>query len=183
VIVVACFLNLEGPKRGPPSVDISVFHCESHDTFSICLIDLSTILDCPEEDTSVASIILLYSLLCSHALIAYSSSPDPYNILELFALIHHLLYFSFSGETKALNACIGSSLELIFLSSDKGLKNSEKILNSVLQFEDGYDDAVVARNQVRELMKEVFTDRSGIAIPPSKPRNLGDFLTSTLCNR
>ena len=116
-------------------------------------------------------------------MIAYSSKDAPHSLLEQFAIFHHLLYYSFSGENKAMASVIGSSIELVMLSSEKGAKSGDRLLESLLKYEDGFDDELVARNQLRELLTEAFPNRNGIVIPPCSTGDLASFLTGVLATK
>jgi hypothetical protein len=78
-----------------------------------------------------------------------------------------------------MRSVVGSKTELFILSSEKSLKSDEKqIIDNLLKFEDGYTDDVVARNQLREVVTEIFPEKSGIAAANSlNPQDMLSFLT------
>lgn len=147
--------------------------------YILCVIDVSSILECSEDDTTAAAIVLLYSLLCSETLLAYSSVQSatlPHSLLEQFVIFHHLLYFAFAGDTKVMSSVIGAGAELLVLSSDKNTKNSEKAITDLLmKFEDGFDEEITARNQLREVLGQIFIKRSGKSV--STPALMGGYET------
>jgi hypothetical protein len=83
-------------------------------------------------------------------------------------VFHHLMYYSFSGDPKTMCSVIGSGIEFVVLSSEKSLKSNEQsIVDSLIKFEDGFDEEISSRNQLREFLAEIFPCKSGkmVSIP------------------
>lgn len=167
MLTVTCIAQIDKPEHTRPRGDLHLYESSTANDFAVLLIDVSSIINCSEEETSAAAVILLFSLLCSELLVAYSvpNIPHPHSLLEQFVIFHHLLYYSFAGEAQGMCSTLGSTTELLVLSSEKGIKNTEQaILSSLLTFEEGYDEEIAARNQLRELLTEIFPKKSGLPV-------------------
>jgi len=183
VLILSSFVNSGAEKIGPPHADVCLFQCDNRESFSILLIDLEPILDSSEELTQLATTMLLIALICSRAILVYSCQSGVQNILKQFALLQNVDNQYFAGDAKAMRLSIGSSVELIILSSEKGAKNSDKIVASVMEYEEGFEDSIIWRNQIRELVTEVFPTCSGAAIGSMKPGGIESLLSSAICGR
>ena len=167
-------------KPQTPNAELILYESFQKD-FYIGLIDVSYALDVSEENTNIASLVLLYSLLCSKLLISFTFSNQPHALLENFVMFHHLLYYSFNGEISIMNESVGANTELIILSLEKSSKITEqKIIDSVLKYEEGYDEAETARNQVREVVGEIFKERAGVAMPYTSELSDSKFILGDL---
>lgn len=183
VFMLASFVNSGMLRKGPPRADICLFQCDDDESQSIIIIDLEPIINCSEEETPLAATILLTTLLCTRAMLVYSCEPGAQSVLKQFALLDFVTHQYFHADRKAMRASVGGSVELVFLSSEKGTKNGDKIVGSILQYEEGFDDSIVARNQVRECITEVFSARTGASISALKPDDLEGLLSSGVCSR
>ena len=115
--------------------------------------------------SSLSSIeILLYSLLCSKLLVAYTTDNTPNALLEKFLIFHALLHEVFRGDDKRLSLIL-QDVDFFLLTSNKKLKSNEKaILDSLCAFEEGFDEETSARNQLREILEVCLVKKSGAFI-------------------
>ena len=162
-----------------PNAEFHLYDCKEAG-YSLCLLNISSVLFEIEENLSIAALILLHTILISDSLIVYNSNPQSFSLLQQFVIFHHLLHYCFNGDVNLMRSVVGSNTELFILSSEKSLKSDEKqIIDNLLKFEDGYTDEIVARNQLREVVTEIFPEKSGIAAANTlNSQDILSFLTS-----
>lgn len=133
----------------------------------ICVLDISNLWDSLLSiDDSIEAVLLTYCLLLSSSFIVVCPPVDMKITLEKFGFIRGIVN-SFDGDMSLLHSSLDKMPALLLLSfvDNPNTVSSNQILESLTKQENGFSTDVAMRNQLRDMIQELFPNQEGIGIP------------------
>ena len=118
------------------------------------------------HDSSKETLLLLYALKFSSLFVVVSDPLDTKVTLQKFKFVRGLLD-SFDGNVTKMNESYESfpNLLILFFAENNIKKSSSELISSFLSIENGFNNDIAMRNQLREMLNEVFITKEAISIP------------------